>query len=546
MTSRPSDTAPLGRRTVIVGAVVFALLAAAAVGLLVLVLAVRTPGPGGTAAASATPTPDPKSFVYPEPRPAPALELIDQDGQPFSLTSQLGRPVLVFFGYTHCPDVCPVTVGVVGEVLAATGTGPRAIFTSIDPERDDVAAMHTYFRYLSKQFIGLSGTTTKVRENADRWGIQYAKIEQGSAGGYAMAHTADVFLVDAQGRLRAHFPFGTPSGPMIDAVKGLLAETPAPPDVAATSPSAAVGSPSPTFAVITPAPDASAPTASSSADPVASQAPGGVALLPEVISTSIWAGTDPVILRLVDAEGKKVDNTVPVDVQLTGFDGAPVGPPVTAVPLLPEGERQYYFVANLQIPAPGAYKLAITAGAAQGDITIQALDPGKSTPIGAQAPLVHTPTIDDVGGVVRAVTTQPNPDLRLSQRSTSDARDNRQPYVIVIDSARFKVSPACGRALTMVRYLLDRWPGTVFIHLEPFVYQIITEEPVLSGPLTDPPMNEWSTAYGLGDETWPGTAMPWIFVVDSNNVVRAKYTGIVGSADIDVILTLMKQEGTGG
>ena len=90
-----------------------------------------------------------------------------------------------------------------------------------------------------------------------------------------------------------------------------------------------------------------------------------------------------------------------------------------------------------------------------------------------------------------------------------------KPYVIVIDSARFKVSPECGRALTMIRYLLDRWgEEAVFIHLEPFEYQVITEEPVLSGSLTDPPMNKYSRAFGLGDATWPGTKMPWIFVVD--------------------------------
>jgi hypothetical protein len=197
----------------------------------------------------------------------------------------------------------------------------------------------------------------------------------------------------------------------------------------------------------------------------------------------------------------------------------------------------------MDIPSPGAWKLQLTAGQSTGDITIQALDPGGSAPIGGPAPDVDTPTLDDVAGVVRAVTTQPNPDLRLSKTSTADARAMGKPYVIVIDSARFKVSPECGRALTMIRYLLDRWrEEAVFIHLEPFEYQVITEEPVLSGSLTDPPLNKYSRAFGLGDATWPGTKMPWIFVVDGQGIVRAKYTGIVGSADIDVILTQIKAE----
>jgi protein SCO1/2 len=522
---RSSDTAPLSRRAAIAGGLVLGFLALLAVGLVALVLVARDPaGPG--IGAEATPTTDPVSFAYAVARPAPPLDLTDQDGQPFALSSELGRPVLVFFGYTHCPDVCPVTVGLVGEALATVGDGPRAVFASIDPERDDVAAMKSYLRYLPRAFIGLSGSPTEVRRNADLWGVKYARIDQGSASGYAMAHTADVFLVDAQGRLRAHFPFGTSAGPIADALAALLAETPAPSAGAAT----------PTAA--TPVPATPAPS------PATTPGTAAVSLFPEVISTSIWAGAgDPVILRVVDSAGRKLDGTTPLSVQLTSFDGAPKGGPVIASAILPEGEQQTFFVAPLDIPSPGAWKLLLTAGGATGSIAVQALDQGATLPIGGPAPDIDTPTLDDVGGVVRAVTTQPNPDLRLSRTSTADARAMGKPYVIVIDSARFKVSPECGRALTMIRYLLDRWgERVVFIHLEPFEYQVITEEPVLSGSLTDPPLNRYSRAFGLGDATWPGTKMPWIFVVDGTGIVRAKYTGIVGSADVDVILSQIKAE----
>ena len=133
---------------------------------------------------------------------------------------------MVFFGYTHCPDVCPATVGIVNQALATTGDGPRAVFVSIDPERDDAAAMKQYLRYLPKAYVGLSGTPGDVRRNADAWGVKYARIETDSANGYAMAHTADIFLVDAQGRLRAHFPFGTKAEPIAAALQGLVAEAP--------------------------------------------------------------------------------------------------------------------------------------------------------------------------------------------------------------------------------------------------------------------------------------------------------------------------------
>jgi len=298
----------------------------------------------------------------------------------------------------------------------------------------------------------------------------------------------------------------------------------------------------------TPAPATAAPTAApASQAPAATPGQATAAILPELVSTSIWAGTGtPVILKAADTTGRRLEATDGLVVQLLSFDGTPQGSPVTAQGLLPEGETQTYFIATLDIPSPGAWKLELRSGSAVGDISINAMDQGASLPIGGPAPDIDTPTLDDVGGVVRAVTTQAQPDLRLSRTSTADARAMGKPYVIVIDSARFKVSPECGRALTMIRYLLDRWgERAVFIHLEPFEYRVVTEEPVLSGTLTDPPMNRYSLAWGLGDATWPGTRMPWVFVVDGDGTIRAKYTGIVGSADVDVILSQIEAEAAG-
>ena len=98
----------------------------------------------------------------------------------------------------------------------------------------------------------------------------------------------------------------------------------------------------------------------------------------------------------------------------------------------------------------------------------------------------------------------------------------------------------------MIRYLLDRWPDVVFIHLEPFEYQMITDEPVLSGSIDNPPLNQWARAFGLGDAVWPATSMPWTFVVDGQGIVRAKYTGIIGSTDVDVIISLIDEHGVVG
>ncbi len=480
-------------------------------------------------------------------KPAPPLELTDQDGRPFSLADDLGRPVIVFFGYTHCPDVCPATIGTLNEALTKTGPGVRVVFVSVDPERDTVAAMKAYLKYLPGVYTGLTGTPAEVRASADAWHVQYAK-QMSTTGAYAMAHTADVFLVDAQGRIRTTFPFGTRAQPIAEALTGLLAETPMPSDAPATEPIADVAPSAPT--------PASAPAASASATPstpgepssggTASRPGAGATLVPLIISSEVWAGgPDPVILTITDTRGVPIDGSTPVDVTVTGAANAAAGPSVRAVAVQPWGEKTVYFVATVSIPSPGGWRLVLTTpSGASGSVDVTALDQGATTPLGAQAPNVHTPTLADVGGVVRAVTTQPNPDLRLSRTSTSDARAQGKPYVIIIDSTRFRVSPLCGRAIVMVRYLLDRWQDQVaFIHLEPFVYTIVTEEPVLSGDIANPPLNQWAAAWGLGPQPWAANTVPWAFVVDGQGVVRAKYTGIIGSADLDVIISLIERNG---
>jgi protein SCO1/2 len=519
------------RRAVVAGGAVLVVLVLLAAGLVALIALDRSGGLPGAAQV----TPPPGGYTYASLRAAPPLELTDQDGRPFALTSLRGAPVLVFFGYTHCPDVCPATVGILNQVLAEVGAGPRVVFTSIDPERDDVAAMASYLRYLPKAYVGLSGTPAQVRAMADGWGVKYARVETGSAGGYSMAHTADVFLVDAAGRLRAHFPFGTAAGPMEDALKALLAEPPATPAPATLAPPVPV-SPAPTAAPAS-APQGSVPPAS------------GASLTVTLVSSSVWAGgASPVILTLADAAGTALDGTVAVRAHVTSLlDGSVAGPDVTAVAVRPPGLATVDYVATVDIPSPGAWRLDLTAASgATGSVRLTALDPGATAKLGSAAPDVRTPTLADVGGLAIAITTAPDPDLRFSRASTADARAAGQPYVLVIDSVRFKVSPACGRALTMARYLLDRWPDVAFIHLEPFVYQIVTSEPVLSGDITDPPLNRWTRAWGIGDATWTALNMPWIFVVDGQGIVRAKYTGIIGSADVDVIVSMIRGQGIVG
>lgn len=163
-------------------------------------------------------------YAYPTVVPAPPLDLVDHSGRPFDLADLRGHPVLVFFGYTHCPDVCPATVGTVNRVLGDVGEAPRVLFVSIDPERDTPEAMAEYVRFLPDGYVGLTGNDVQVRAAADGYRVSYAKVETGSEAGYAMAHTAELYLIDPEGRLRFHYPFGTGEEIIAADVAALLAE----------------------------------------------------------------------------------------------------------------------------------------------------------------------------------------------------------------------------------------------------------------------------------------------------------------------------------
>ena len=483
---------------------------------------------GGAAAAgstgpSATAPVEAAAYLTPA-TVAPMLELTDQDARPFSLAALRGGPVFVFFGYTHCTDVCPATVGIVGQAMVTAGPGVRAVFVTVDPARDTSAWLRQYVRYLAPGFIGVTGTDGQIARAAAAWGVTYAREETGVGGDYSMAHTADVYLVDGSGSLRARFPFGTGADVMTAVLRSVLA-TPAAPAMRAL-----------------------AATPAAPAAPATPLAPPEIPMGVEVVSSSIWSGSPGPIILTVSLDGTRIDDpTLNLTVQLAPIDGAPFGPIVTATSVQPPGVDKVSYVATLGIDQPGAWRLVVSANrngyAMRGSAIITAKDPGTTAAIGAPAPTAHTPTLADVGGIARAVTTDPAPDLRLSQRSTTDDLADHKPFVLIADSVRFKVSPACGRAVVMGRFLLDRWPAVDFIHLEPYRYTVVTDTAVLDGSLGAPSLTDPAAAWGIGGAPWGPLSMPWIFVVDGNGILRAKYQGVIGSDDIDVIVSLIAAGG---
>ncbi len=135
------------------------------------------------------------------------FHLEDQDGKPFGDADMKGRPYLVFFGFTHCPDICPTTLFDISQVLAKLGkdadrTG--AVFITVDPERDTPALMKDYLSNFDPHLRGLTGDRPSIDAALKAYRV-YAKKIPLEGGDYTMDHTAIVYLMDKNGRFVAPF-----------------------------------------------------------------------------------------------------------------------------------------------------------------------------------------------------------------------------------------------------------------------------------------------------------------------------------------------------
>ena len=136
------------------------------------------------------------------------FKLTDQDGRPRALSSLRGAPTLIFFGFTHCPDVCPAAMTKFKLLHQSSGGALRAVrvvMISVDGERDTPAVMKKFLVSFSPDFIGLTGNPRAVSDVAARFSAVAFKEQPDQAGNYQFFHSSQVFLVDKSGRLRASF-----------------------------------------------------------------------------------------------------------------------------------------------------------------------------------------------------------------------------------------------------------------------------------------------------------------------------------------------------
>ena len=154
------------------------------------------------------------------------LELTDHNGQRRTLADFRGKVVVLFFGFTHCPDACPTTMGELAAV--AKDLGPDAsrlqvLFVTVDPDRDKPEVLKQYVPAFNPSFLGLSGTPDEVARTAKEFKVYFAKQQQ-PGGNYTVDHSAGTFVFDKQGRLRLFGQYGVGAKPILHDVQILLKE----------------------------------------------------------------------------------------------------------------------------------------------------------------------------------------------------------------------------------------------------------------------------------------------------------------------------------
>lgn len=153
---------------------------------------------------------DIQGLLWPDPKQLQVFATIDQSGQMFDIDRLQGRWSLLFFGYTHCPDVCPLTLAVLNDLYgqlqgSAEARDLQVIFVTLDPERDTTERLQEYVGYFNPAFVGLGGTIDQIMSLASQVGVFYMYGDKSATGDYVVDHTAAVFLIDPRGRLVAIF-----------------------------------------------------------------------------------------------------------------------------------------------------------------------------------------------------------------------------------------------------------------------------------------------------------------------------------------------------
>lgn len=170
----------------------------------------------------------PASFhgtAYEPPEKAPVVNLKTANGGDFNLANEKGSVVLLFFGYTHCPDICPTTLSDWARIKSGLGRDAsrvRFVFISVDPARDDPATLKRYVSRFDPDFIGATSDTATLGRIEKSFHVESSREESNSASGYVVTHPSQTFVVGRNGDLRLLYSFGMPTNEVVSDIRQLL------------------------------------------------------------------------------------------------------------------------------------------------------------------------------------------------------------------------------------------------------------------------------------------------------------------------------------
>jgi protein SCO1 len=164
-----------------------------------------------------------KAGIFNPPREAPDFSVLGSDGAPLVLSHYRSKVVVLAFGYTSCPNVCPVTLAVLAQAhrkLGAQGSQVQFIYLTVDPERDSAERLRQYLAAFDSTFVGGTGTALQMAAVRKSYGVTAEKV--GTGTDYAVAHSSFVYLITREGKLRALMPFGHKADDYVHDISMLL------------------------------------------------------------------------------------------------------------------------------------------------------------------------------------------------------------------------------------------------------------------------------------------------------------------------------------